>query len=155
MIAVIDIEANGFLQEVDTVWCLVGKDIETGHVTKICNGDVLSTLDTYKDMCEYMSTVDTWIGHNVIDYDIPLLDKVLGYEYKGAILDTYIMSQMACPDRKGGHALANFGEIFGREKPEHEDWNAFSTDMLHRCSEDVEINHMAYDYVMKELVEKI
>lgn len=84
--------------------------------------------------------------HNGVEYDIPLLKKVLGYEYKGKIVDTLIMSRLQRPHRAmpfgctaGPHSVEAWGLRFGIPKPEHEDWSQFSPEMLHRCEQDVEI----------------
>lgn len=154
MRVVADIEANGFLDTVDTVWCVVLKDIDTGQVHKFTPDLCQATLPKYLDECSVV------IGHNFLDYDIPVLKKVLGYEFPKTttIIDTYILDQMIEPDRrkhprcsakKGAHSLENFGCIFKRYKPEHEDWTRFSPEMLHRCKEDVEINYQAFRLINK------
>jgi hypothetical protein len=50
----------------------------------------------------------------------------------------------------GAHGLENWGYEVGRGKPDHEDWSTFSKEMLHRCSEDVSINKLAYDKMEEE-----
>ena len=59
------------------------------------------------------------------------------------------MSKLFNPERPE-HSLESYGKQFGRNKPVHEDWSVFSEAMLHRCSEDVEINYITY----KHLVDK-
>ena len=41
--------------------------------------------------------------------------------------------------------------MFGVPKPKHEDWSKFSPEMLHRCREDVKINVLVYEALLKEL----
>ncbi|MNU99608.1 DNA polymerase I, thermostable [compost metagenome] len=56
-----------------------------------------------------------------------------------------------CPNKAiGPHSIEAWGWRVGRGKPEHNDWEHFSEDMLHRCSEDVEIQDMVYNELMKE-----
>lgn len=154
-----DLEGDGLLDTVTTIWCGVFKDINTGQKWKF-------KPDQMEEMCEFLSKCTVVIGHNFIDYDVPALKKVLGFEFpKGTlIVDTYILSQMiepdrrkhpACSGRKGAHSLENFGCIFKRPKPEHEDWATFSPEMLHRCSEDVEINFLLYKMLMREAKAKV
>jgi DNA polymerase I-like protein with 3'-5' exonuclease and polymerase domains len=146
----IDVEANGLLGTVDTIWCLVAKNIDTQVVHKFTQ-DQVNNGEVYR----FLTTCKVIVGQNFLGYDVPLLEKVLGYKFRSdqLILDTYILSQMLEPDRKrhpltkgkkGPHSLENMGNWLGRHKPEHEDWTQYSEEMLHRCSEDVEITCLEF-----------
>lgn len=102
-------------------------------------------------MCEFLETVDFLVGHNFIDYDLEVMRRILEYTYTQEVFDSFIVSQMTCPDRVGGHGLGPWGERFGIPKPIHEDWSKFSDDMLHRCSVDVDINEKVYYKLLEEL----
>lgn len=159
---VVDIEANGLLHQATEMHCLVAKDIDTGEVTKfydhIPHGEEadynwVGAALHYLDMC------DTIIAHNGTTFDIPLLNKLYGWEpdEDQEIIDTLVMSRHLDPDRprvegvKGGpHSVEAWGMRLGRWKPEHEDWSTFSMEMLHRCSEDVEIQHQIYNELCRE-----
>jgi len=52
--------------------------------------------------------------------------------------------------KAGPHSVEAWGYRFGRAKPEHEDWSQFSDEMLHRCTEDVEIQHLIYTTLLEE-----
>lgn len=149
-----DLEANGLLPTVTRIWCGVFKDVTTETVVEAYGVNVEEGLTEILDDC------DTLIGHNIVDFDITLLKQVMDYEYTGDVYDTFLMSMMSKPDRKkhpncpkdkGPHSLANFGAIFGRPKPEHEEWDVWSPEMLHRCKEDTEITYLAFFYLMKEM----
>lgn len=152
-----DLEANGLLHQADRVWCGVFKDIETGEMFKFYPGSHLDYLDS---MLSFLDSVDVLIMHNGIGYDWPLLEKLYNYEYKGKKVDTLIMSRLHkperrvpsnCPNKKAGpHSVEAWGYRVGRGKPEHEDWSRFSQEMLHRCTEDVEIQHEVYNALRKE-----
>lgn len=152
-VAVFDIEANGLLDTVSAIHCGVFKDIDTKKVVKFIP-------DQMEEMCTFMDGYDVLIGHNIIGYDFPALKKVLGYTYKGKMVDTLIMSRLLNPKRllpphavnkrAGPHGLYAWGVRVGVDKPEHEDWENFSPEMLHRCSEDVEINYLVYLELLKE-----
>jgi len=139
-----DLEANGFLEDATTIWCGVFKDLDTLEVHSF-------EPDQLSDMCTFLDSVEFLAIHNGIAYDIPLLESILDYTFKGEVFDTYIVSQMTEPDRVGGHGLAPWGEKFGVPKPKHEDWTQFSPEMLHRCEQDVEINYLVYKQLMREL----
>ena len=111
-------------------------------------------------MLDYLSSFDVLIAHNGIGYDWPLLKKLYGWEFKGKKVDTVIMSRLLnpkrlvpfnAPDKKmGPHSLAAWGYRVGRGKPDHEDWDNYSEEMLHRCTEDVEITELTYNALMEE-----
>lgn len=152
-VVVFDIEANGLLDEVDTIHCGVFTDLESKETIKFRPHQM-------KEMVSYMSSVDVLIGHNIIGYDLPVLKKVLGFVPKAKIVDTLIMSRLLNPKRAlppnainrraGPHSLYAWGVRVGVDKPDHEDWETFSEDMMHRCTEDVRINVEVYYELLKE-----
>lgn len=151
-----DLEADGLLQAkknkkgeilslpATVIWCGVFTNIDTGKTHEF-------GPDELDAMCLFLDEVDELVGHNFVDYDIPLMESILDYKFFGKIFDTLIVSQMTCPDRVGGHGLDNWGRVFGVPKPKHEDWSKFSPEMLHRCKEDVKINVLVYEALLKEL----
>ena len=152
-VCVADLEADGLLQQATVIHCGVFKDINTGEIQKFKPTDIQAMLD-------YMDTIDVLIMHNGIGYDWPLLKKLHDYTYKGKKVDTLVMSRLLNPDRrppfycpnKGAspHGVEAWGYRVGRGKPEHNDWTQFSPEMLHRCTEDVEIQHLIYKALLKE-----
>jgi len=153
---VCDIEANGLYEEADTIHCAVFKDVDTGKVYRLTKKESIIRM---LEKCTYL------IMHNGVGYDIPLIKKVYGYEYKGKILDTVLMSREVYKNKKvpeqmkedckaagkklsGPHSLAAWGYRLERGKVEHEDWSVFSDEMMHRCVEDVEITHLLYRVLM-------
>lgn len=150
---VADLEADGLLATATRVWCGVFKDRTTKEVFKFGPNQI-------KDMLSFMDTCAELQMHNGIGYDFPLLRKLYGYEYKGKVIDTLVLSRLlnpkrtlpySCPNKRiGPHSVEAWGYRVGRGKPEHEDWSQFSEEMLHRCSEDVEIQFMIYDKLMEE-----
>jgi DNA polymerase I-like protein with 3'-5' exonuclease and polymerase domains len=155
---VFDIEASGFYEEADTIWCIVTKDIDTGIIERYHKQDnpLYEKLKGLSAGLDALENADELIGHNIIDYDLRLLRKIYCYfTPQGLIFDTMLFSQLLQPDRAGGHSLASAGERQGRSKPEHEDWSRFTPEMLHRCSEDVEINTVLYHELIREAYEPI
>lgn len=148
-----DLEANGLLDTATKVHCGVFKEKGTGFVRKFIPTEIHSML-------RYMDTIDVLIIHNGTGYDFPLLKKLHGYEFKGKKVDTLVMSRLLdpkrvlppnCPNRSAGpHSIEAWGWRVGRGKPEHDDWENFSPEMLHRCSEDVEILALVYEELLKE-----
>jgi DNA polymerase III epsilon subunit-like protein len=148
-----DLEANGFLQQATHVHCGVVKVAKSDEIKKFNPQQV-------PELLKYLDTFDVLIAHNGIGYDFPLLKKLYNWTFKGKVVDTLIMSRLLkpnrilpyhCLDRKvGPHSLAAWGYRVGRGKPDHDDWENYSPDMLHRCTEDVEILALVYDELMVE-----
>jgi len=141
---VFDLESNGLLYDATTIHCIVCKDISTNQVHKF------TPLET-KEGLDFLKNSSIIIGHNISTFDIPLiylLHNINLFDYC-QVRDTYTMSRLFYPEQQA-HSLGYYGSKFGREKPVHEDWSVFSEDMLHRCSEDVEINHLTYNYLVEK-----
>ena len=148
-----DLEANGLLRESTKLHCGVVMDKALRKVAKFQPHQSQELLD-------HLDTFDVLIAHNGIGYDFPLLKKLFDWTYKGKVVDTVIMSRLLnphriipfnCLNRKAGpHSLEAWGYRVGRGKPEHNDWGNYSPEMLHRCTEDVEILALVYDELMLE-----
>ena len=148
-----DIETDHYIpEEVKNVWCVVIKDHHTGKVSQYRPHQI-------RDAVRHLKRSDVVIGHNCIQFDIPVLRMKYGYEPKDKVVDTLIMSRTQrpkrmsppdCPNKKAPHSVEAWGYRLGRGKVVHEDWTQFSEDMLHRCTEDVEIQYLIYEELMKE-----
>lgn len=137
---VFDLEANGLFGTATKVWCIVCKDLRTDEVVKFTPSEIEEGL-------EYLSKAKILIGHNICGYDLPLLEQLYRFVPNGKIRDTLCMSKLFFPERPS-HSLDSYGKEFKRFKPVHEDWSVYSEEMLHRCSEDVEINAELYTYLV-------
>lgn len=149
---VLDIEANGLLNEPDEslnankIHCLCWHDIDTGDSGSIIDKDeMIKFFQVHKNL--------TIIGHKIITYDIPLLEKLLSIKIKARLIDTLGLSWYLYPNRIV-HGLNEWGQDLGIEKPPIDDWEKLSVKTyIHRCSEDVKINtklfNMQLEYLMK------
>ena len=147
---VADLEADGLLDQATRVWCGVFKQPKTGETMRF-------GPDEIPQMLEFMSSVPVLCMHNGVQYDWPLLEKLYGYEYPGKKVDTLIISRLQNPSRTkpkgcggGPHSVEAWGMRFHKYKPEHEDWSKFSPEMMHRCTEDVEIQCRILEYLIQE-----
>jgi hypothetical protein len=133
---------------------------------------------TYEDGVRFLSEAKCIIIQNGVGYDFhifekhyskyfnkqfPYFDKTGDPAYPYRVMDTYTMSCTLNPERKvppqayalgmgnvGAHSIAAHGIRMGRHKPEHEDWEKLTDDMIHRVMEDVAIGLDFYFYLMKE-----
>jgi DNA polymerase-1 len=146
-----DVEGNGLLDVLTDIWVIVCRDADTDEEFIFTDYD--DDYPALEGAYELMNSAKSLIGHNIIGYDFPALKMILGWEFdKPAVVDTLVMSQVLNYKRfNGRHGLAKFGEYFKVPKPEHEDWSKYSKDMLHRCREDVRINKLTYELLLKEM----
>lgn len=147
-----DLEGNGLLEDITKLWCGVFKNYHTGEVVKFRPHQM-------KEMLEFLDTTDVLIFHNGTFFDFPVLKKLFNYDYKGKRVDTLVISRLLnpkrdtppnCPVKTRPHSIETWGYRVGRGKPEYEDWSHYTEEMLHRCTEDVEILALVYKALMKE-----
>ena len=142
---VFDIEANGL--NPDTVWCIIAYEREAKEYIE-WSGD---TLPNFKDWVKEQGELEV-IGHNIIGYDIPVLERLLKVDFsKCKVTDTLVMSRLAEPSRLGGHSLENWGQLLHQPKGEHSDWLNFSQDMVEYCKQDVRVNELVYQRLLRDL----
>ena len=142
---VFDIEANGL--NPDTVWCIIAYEREAKEYIE-WSGD---TLPNFKDWVKEQDELEV-IGHNIIGYDIPVLERLLNVDFsKCKVTDTLVMSRLAEPSRLGGHSLENWGQLLHQPKGEHSDWLNFSQDMVEYCKQDVRVNELVYQRLLRDL----
>ena len=132
---VFDIECNGL--NPDKIHCLVSQS-EHGEYKSARRAYILREVNSWQED-------DYLIGHNIIRYDIPVLERILDINIKAKLVDTLALSWYLFPERNR-HGLADWGVEFGIPKPVIEDWdNLTPEEYLHRCKEDVRINTMLWE----------
>jgi len=158
---VYDTESDGLREKATKLWCFVCKDVDTGEVYTWEH-----TSETpLREFLEGLGAIEEMICHNQIGFDLILLKELAGWEPSKdtLIVDTLLLSRLLNPDRKrptnykgrgGPHSLDCWGYRCSRWKPEHEEWSKYSKEMLHRCTEDVHINHLTYMSLLAEQGDK-
>jgi len=141
---ILDIEANGLRP--DTIWCIVAKEVEYGTTNVFIGEDIFEFADWVR-----LNGVTHICGHNIIGYDLPVLEKITGFKWEGAVQDTLVMSRLGHPNREAGHSLESWGNRLGFSKGDHSEWGEFSWDMVEYCKRDVELTEKVYETLSKEL----
>ena len=146
---VFDIEANGL--DPTKIWCVVMYDIDSRN-THVCYEKQYFWDWLVTDQCERDVEPVEFIGHNILGYDIPVLERLWGISFAGhKLTDTLVMSRLAEPSRQGGHSLESWGERLNCPKGEHSDWDTFSEDMVEYCKQDVQVNKLVYQRLLHDL----
>ena len=146
---VFDIETNGFLHLCDKVHCIVLKNIDTGEILTLDNETAIKKLEE----------AELIIGHNIIKFDIPVLEKLYSATFKSKIFDTLVGTRLVYADIKesdfskkdfpkdciGKHSLKAWGNRIGEYKEQIEtDWQTFTPEMLEYCKQDTEVTYKLY-----------
>lgn len=160
---VFDIETNGLMPEVDTIHCIVAQDVDTKEVFEFRPHETSEGLALLK-------SADELIGHNIISYDIPVIEHITGVSFDKAITDTLVMSRLIYSNIKdkdfelsrkgkleskliGSHALKAWGQRLKNNKGdfgETSDWSTFSEEMLSYCRQDVLLNTQLFELMDKK-----
>ena len=134
---VLDIEANGLFNPTK-VWLVVAKNIDSGelHIFRRPSDDEAEKAR----LVAFFGTVTQYVGHNILEYDLPVLGKLLGLSIDTALcLDTLIISRLVDYSRDQGHSIEAYGEEFGFPKLSFSDFTKYSKEMEDYCVRDVEI----------------
>jgi hypothetical protein len=123
-------------------------DIETDgfnptkiHVVSWMDDDgYLHSTHNYELMREFFLNADTLIGHNIVRYDAPVVEKILDIKLDARLIDTLPLAWYINHHLQK-HGLAQYGEMYGVPKPKIDDWEGLTPqEYKHRCEEDVKIN---------------
>lgn len=107
-------------------------------------GGVRSTT-SYDNMRKFLTTTPILVGHNIIQFDIPNLERVLNIQIKARLVDTLALSWYLYPEMPK-HGLAIWGDVLGVAKPVIDDWENLSIEIYRtRSEEDVKINKLLWE----------
>jgi DNA polymerase I len=172
MALVFDIETNGFLESVTTLHCLVIKNTDTGEVAKYPSKDFPDIEIGLRVLMMWTNEGgNTVAGHNVIKYDIPVIQKLYPWFSleESKVIDTLVLSRLIFSDLRdkdglhieqgllptklwGSHSLKAWGYRLGVLKGdfggEQDSWDVFTPEMLEYCAQDVEVTHTFYEKLM-------
>lgn len=157
---VLDIETN---LAHDKIHVVVTKDIDTGEVKLWKAADNLR---------EYLKGVSLIIGHNVIGFDAPVLNRLWKTKIRlNQVYDTLIVSRLLDPSRENGHSLEAWGQTLGFHKIDYakvwtwlmdrpEAYRGESFDLPHHgllddyCVRDVKVTAKLYQHLITEIEQK-
>ncbi|MCB1970958.1 MAG: hypothetical protein KDG54_11180 [Geminicoccaceae bacterium] len=164
---VFDIEADGLLDTIKRIHCIIAKDVDTGEVHQFADQEGYAPVAAGVDL---LASADQLIGHNILSYDIPAIHAVTGVDLSGKnLLDTMVACRTALPDPsdwdmkliKAGrlhpslrksHSLKAWGQRLGNHKFDFgtggiEDWAEWTREMQDYCVQDVETNTTIFEWI--------
>ena len=148
----LDFDDGNWLPQVHTVHCLVIQNVETGQLESFYDTEGVRELGTGRILegIQKLRSADELVGHNIIQFDLPVLRKLYGFEFSGRVFDTLVASRTLYPDRVGGHSLEVWGSRLHYPKGDSPSFTEFSIEMLRYCEQDVRLNTKVYESLRKE-----
>lgn len=144
---VVDIETDAIPST--KVWMVGCLDVDTQE-----ENTFLYPVDT-KELTACLNSYETIIGHNIIGFDLPVLERVLGVTVSPSvkIVDTLILSRLYNPQLENGHSLKAWGERLKFPKGDHNDWTKLTPEMIEYCKQDLRVTAKVYEVLMGRLAE--
>ena len=96
---IFDIETDDL--DATRVWCIIAKELD-GKVYKFGPNQIEEGINFLQNATEL-------IGHNIIGFDLPVLQKLHNFKYTGKVIDTLVLSRLYNPIRENGHSLKTWG----------------------------------------------
>jgi DNA polymerase-1 len=140
---IFDIETDGLQPTIIWVICAIkdGKEVTIEMPTK----------DAMEQLLEGVTEV---IGHNIIAYDIPAVEKLLGVSFNNIkITDTLVLSRLYNPSLEGGHSLGKWGERLKFPKGDYNDWTTLTPEMVGYCQQDCRVTERLYQVLIEKLAQ--
>ena len=176
---VFDLETNGLLHDATKIHCIVLYWLEENR-TEVFNDEPyaknpkdLPMASNYSitTALSQLEVADTVIGHNIIGFDIPVIQKLYPYfRVSGTIVDTLLLSRLYHPnlfdiDKNrnwkhmplqlyGKHSLESYGYRLGEYKgsfAKNTDWQEWSQEMQDYCIQDVVVTNKLCNHFLPYL----
>ncbi len=164
-----DLESTGLLRVGSTIHCIVARDVN--------DAENFSVFDYKPERAiiqgiKQLERADTLIGHNIINFDIPLIkEQFPDFEFKGELIDTLVLSRLFYPhviDRDyerrpdgmpqklyGRHSLEAWGyrlKCFkGSFAKQGGAWETYTPEMLSYCVQDTQVTYKLYQLMQRRM----
>ena len=158
---IVDIETNGFLDQLTTIHCIVAYDLDSSTLYKFKPYEIDAGV-------ALLEKADELIAHNGITFDVPAIQKLYPNFKPKKVVDTLVCSRLIwsnlqaqdfehrdskLPTRRyGSHALEAWGYRLGLNKGDYgkqdNAWDTFSDEMLEYCVQDVRVTSRLYTKIL-------
>jgi hypothetical protein len=157
---IFDCETDGLYDKATQTFCIVIYDINKQQTFAY-------GIDRIANALEHLATADVLIGHNVIFYDLPVLEKLEGFKSTARVIDTLICTRLIWPKElledldneqypqvppgnRGSASLKTWGYRLSEQKIEFKDFSEFSQEMLDYCVQDVMVTFKLWQFIVKQ-----
>jgi len=152
-----DLESDGLYDSVTKIHCIVIHDLN-GNQTYSYGPDAIN------DALSHLATADVLVGHNIIFYDLPVLEKICNFQHQARVIDTLICTRLIWPKEilfdldeqnyqsvpgklRGSASLKAWGYRLADHKIEFKDFDSFSQEMLDYCVQDVSVTTKLFFFI--------
>jgi DNA polymerase I-like protein with 3'-5' exonuclease and polymerase domains len=157
---VFDCETDGLYDQATKVHCIVIYDLNLEQTFSYGPDGIAAAL-------AHLATADVLIGHNVIFYDIPVLQKLHSFDSKSRIVDTLICTRLIWPKEllyeldteqytevpkklRGSAGLKAWGYRLADNKINFKDFLEYSQEMLDYCIQDVAVTTKLFKRIQEQ-----
>ena len=171
---IFDLETNGLLHDLTRIHCLSIFNSETNEIESF--NDERDNKYSITEGLAKLSVADTIIGHNILGFDLPCINKLYPFFTTAArTVDTLILSRLYHPNllkidfvRKdkgllkdmplklvGRHSLEAWGYRLDEYKGEFgqtTDWKEWSPEMQMYCEQDVTVTQKLCNHFLPYLI---
>jgi DNA polymerase I-like protein with 3'-5' exonuclease and polymerase domains len=126
-----DLEGDGLLKTITKIHVLCIKEYETGKTWRFREGEMITGVQMLMD-------AELIVGHNIIDYDLKVIEKITGIKIDVKIRDTLVLVRLLYPNQAdkdfraaergefpnkliGRHSLKAWGYRLGEFKGDYAD----------------------------------
>lgn len=169
---IFDIEATGLLRQEprSQIHCIVVRDVDNPDETLVFDHRPEHSIEMG---VELLLRADTLINHNLLGYDIPLIQESYDFDFKGQVIDTLIMSRLYFPEdviterdyeRRptdmplslyGRHSLDAWGYRLKVLKGDYGKkpgaWKIYTPEMLDYCKQDTLVTLELFNLLMRRM----
>ena len=164
---VFDLESDNLYDKVTTIYCIVIYDVNREQTFTYGPDDIESAI-------AHLDTADVLIGHNILFYDIRVIEKLWPgkltcHNKSTEIIDTLICTRLIWPKEKlleldyeqypqvppknrGSAGLKAWGYRLADYKIEFKDFSGYSQEMLDYCIQDVRVTTKLFNFIQKQAV---
>ena len=165
-----DLESTGLLRQGSTIHCIVMRDTSKPDDTEVFDSQPERSL---QQGIKQLELADNLIGHNIINYDIPLIkEQFTEFAPRGQTIDTLVLSRLYYPhisDRDYERRPAGMPQrLYGRHsfeawgyrlkcfkgdfaKNESNDWSTYTPEMLDYCKQDTLVTLRLFDLLQRRM----
>jgi DNA polymerase I len=121
------------------IWVICTEDIDTGEMNTFTH--VAHVQEEKERFIEYCRTVDTFVFHNGIGFDVPVINRLVAEDCisLSSVVDTLIVSRLIDYGIKDGHSLKEWGVRLNCWKGDFKDFANYSQEMVDYCIQDVKV----------------
>jgi len=162
---IFDIETNGLYYKATKLHCISLK-VDENPIEVYTSSPIKGSSGNLSKAIALLNQADLVVGHNIINFDIPMLKK-LGFAVKPKeLFDTLIASKLSFPNiidtdvfkthippkLKGRHSLKAWGyrlnKLKGEFGDEEEHWKMLTEDMVEYARQDIVVTEAVYNLIL-------